>query len=326
MARAIRPGRSREQTRGRAALGRRSPPRPPRWTARPRAANAPAVEPRASARFGIGERLVAQALWGFPWVAPGADLPALLVAELRRAAMEPEGERAPGSGWKLEPGDLVCVTSKIVARAEGRVVPLDAVEPSAEAERVAAVTSGDPRLTELVLGESVAVSRARPGVLITRHRQGFVSANAGIDRSNVAPPTPGAPAGDAALLVPHDPDQSARRLRDAIFAELGVEVGVLVTDSLGRPFRIGTVGAALGLAGVPALRDQRGEPDLHGRLLQQTVTAFADQVAAVADLVSGQAAEATPVVLIRGLRFPAPEPGNDTAQALCRPAEGDLYA
>jgi coenzyme F420-0:L-glutamate ligase/coenzyme F420-1:gamma-L-glutamate ligase len=177
----------------------------------------------------------------------------------------------------------------------------------------------EPAMGELILRESVSVSRAVPGVLIVRHRQGFVSANAGIDRSNALPP--GAPGGSGpwALLLPLDPDASARALRDA----LGGEIAVVISDSLGRPFRLGTVGAALGVAGLPAIWDQRGRTDLDGRALEHTVTALADQVAAAADLVAGQADEGRGAVLVEGLSFPAVE---GSARDLLRDPATDLYA
>jgi coenzyme F420-0:L-glutamate ligase/coenzyme F420-1:gamma-L-glutamate ligase len=183
--------------------------------------------------------------------------------------------------------------------------------------------AGDARLVELVLRESVAISRHAHGALIVRHRLGFLAANAGIDRSNAEPPGPPHGSGPWALLLPRAPDESAQRIRAALWAARGVDTGVVVTDSHGRPFRLGTVGVALGLAGLPALWDRRRETDLFGRELSHTVTALADQVAAAADLVSGQAAEGTPAVHIRGLSF---EPDDSSARELLRPSAQDLYA
>ena len=178
-------------------------------------------------------------------------------------------------------------------------------------------------MVELILRESSAVSRQAPGVLIVRHRLGFVVANAGIDASNAVPPDAPPESGPWALLLPEAPDASAAAIRARIETDAGVSVGVVITDSFGRPFRVGTVGVAIGVSGLPPLWDRRGEPDLFGRALETTVTALADQVAAMADLVAGQAAERRPLVLVRGLRFDPVEQG---AGALLRPVEDDLYA
>lgn len=246
----------------------------------------------------VGARVEAIAIPGIPVVAPGDDLGARIADALARAEL------------RLGAGDVVVVASKLVARAEGRLVDLARVEPSARARALAEVTGHDPRLVEVVLGESAAVSRAARGVLIVRHRLGFVVANAGVDRSNV---------GDGrVLLLPADPDASAARLRARLDAS-----AVVITDSFGRPFRHGTVGVAIGAAGLPVLWDQRGRRDLFGRALEHTVTAVADQVAAVADLVAGQAAEARGAVLVRGLRF---APREDGAARLTRAPGEDLYA
>ena len=176
---------------------------------------------------------------------------------------------------------------------------------------------------ELILRESSAVSRQAPGVIVVRHRLGFVVANAGIDSSNAVPPDAPPGSGPWALLLPEAPDVSAAVIRARVEAESGARVGVVITDSFGRPFRVGTVGVAIGVAGLPAVWDRRGEADLFGRPLETTVTALADQVAAVADLVAGQAAEGRALVLVRGLRF---DPSGQGASALLRPAGEDLYA
>ncbi len=256
-------------------------------------------------------RLEAIALPGLPIVGPGDDLAALIAAGLARAALT------------LDDGDVLVVASKLVSRAEGQFVDLGTIEPSARAHELAARTGHDPRHVELVLRESVALSRTGPGVLIVRHRLGFVVANAGIDLSNAAPPralAAGRP-GPWALTLPRAPDATAQRLWAALVP--GRPIGIVISDSFGRPFRLGTVGTAIGAAGVPALWDQRGRRDLFERPLERTVTALADQVAAVADLVAGQAAEARGVVLVRGLRFAATDGG---AAALIRPATEDMYA
>lgn len=218
----------------------------------------------------------------------------------------------------LADGDVLAIAQKIVSKAEGRLVRLADVQPSARAVEVAAQTDKDPRVVELILQESEEISRMRRGVLIVRHRLGFTSANAGIDRSNVAQDG----ADETVLLLPHDPDASAAQLREAIEAKLGVQVGVVITDSHGRPFRMGTVGVAIGVAGIPALWDRRGEPDLYGYPLQHTDISVADEIAAAAGLLMGQAAEGMPVVLVRGLKLPIVA---GKATDLVRPKEMDLY-
>jgi coenzyme F420-0:L-glutamate ligase/coenzyme F420-1:gamma-L-glutamate ligase len=173
------------------------------------------------------------------------------------------------------------------------------------------------------LRESTAISRQAPGVLVVRHRLGFIVANAGVDSSNAVPPDARPGSGPWALLLPESPDDSAAAIRARVEKDAGARVGVIISDSFGRPFRLGTVGVAIGVSGLPPLWDRRGEPDLFGRALETTVTALADQIAAVADLVAGQAAECRPVVLVRGLGF---TPSDRGAGALLRPAGEDLYA
>lgn len=260
-----------------------------------------------------GPRLEVVAVPGIPVVGVGADVPALVTRAVGDAGLVPTD------------GDVLVVTSKLLSRAEGRFVDLSRVEPSTRAVEVARAVGKDPRLVELVLRESSAISRQAPGVLIVRHRLGFVVANAGIDASNAVPPDAPAGTGPWALLLPDAPDASAAAIRARIETEAqpGVRVGVVITDSFGRPFRMGTVGVAIGVSGLPPLWDRRGEPDLFGRTLEQTITALADQVAAVADLVAGQAAEARPLVLVRGLRF---DPVTQPASTLLRKPEEDLYA
>lgn len=255
----------------------------------------------------VAPRLELTALPELPIVQPGDDLAALVRAALGRAAIA------------LADGDVIVVASKVVSRAEGRFVDLASVAPSERAEALARETAGDPRVVELVLRESTRVSRKAKGALIVRHRLGFVTANAGIDLSNAAPPH-GSGAGPWALLLPESPDASAERLRVALGP---AAIGVVVSDSHGRPFRVGTVGAAIGVAGLPATWDQRGGVDIFGRVLEHTMTALADQVAAAADLVAGQAAERRGAVHVRGLSFSVVA---STAAELVRPADGDLYA
>jgi coenzyme F420-0:L-glutamate ligase/coenzyme F420-1:gamma-L-glutamate ligase len=251
--------------------------------------------------------LTLTAVTGIPEVVPGDDVAALVLAALE------------AGGYALADGDVVCIAQKIVSKAEGRMVRVADVVPGPQAVEVAAQANKDPRLVELMLQESDEVSRIRPGVVILRHRLGFTSANAGIDRSNVLQDGSGA---ETVLLLPVDPDASARAIRAAIQAETSQSVGVVITDSHGRPFRLGTVGVALGVAGIPALWDRRGEPDRTGFRLQHTDVGLADEIAAAAGLLMGQAAEGLPVVVVRGLALP---PVDGRAADLIRPREQDLY-
>jgi len=250
-----------------------------------------------------------RALEGLPEIRRGDDLAALIGAALVR------------QGITLRVGDALIVAQKIVSKSEGRVVDLATVTPSARAVELAARVRKDPRFVEVVLAESVEVVRAVPDILITRHRQGFVMANAGIDRSNV----PGAE-DDLVLLLPEDCDASARRLRErlttAVFIPDGVAPAVVISDSFGRPWRQGTVNVALGVAGMPALRDHRGGFDREGRVLQTTQAALADALAAAAGLVMGETTESTPVVLARGLDFSGPLADG---RSLIRPPDEDLF-
>ncbi len=279
-------------------------------------------EPSPTAAPSCSATLTAEALPGVPWVGPGTDLGELIA------------DCAGNANWDTSPTDIWVISSKVVSRAEGRSERLRCIEPSDRARTVAAETAKDPRLVELILRESDAVSRAKPGVLITRHRLGIVSANAAIDQSNVRPrgeledsgresetetPDP------SVLLLPRDPDASARRIRDALAARFGSAPGVVVSDSLGRPFRFGTVGVAIGVAGLEPLCDYARREDLVGRVLEHTVSGFADEIAATAGLVSGQGAEGRAVVRLRGLVFSPPE-RDVCAREICRSPDEDLYA
>lgn len=250
--------------------------------------------------------LTLTALPGIPEIEPGAALAALLIEAVARAGEVPAT------------GDILVVAQKIVSKTEGRRVALSGVEPSVRARELASITGKDPRLVELILRESREVLRAVPGVLIVEHRLGFVMANAGVDQSNVA----GADPDEAALLLPEDPDASARRLRDDVCAACGVDVGVLINDSFGRAWRNGVAGVAIGVAGMPALVDLRGQPDRAGRALQVTQVAAADELAAAASLVMGQADEGCPAVLARGFPYARRE---GAAAELVRPRAEDLF-
>ncbi|MCA9627882.1 MAG: coenzyme F420-0:L-glutamate ligase [Myxococcales bacterium] len=256
-------------------------------------------------------RLELIALSGLPIVSPGDDLPALLAQALEKNAVE------------LRPHDVVVVTSKLVSRAEDRFVDLSRVTPSPEGRAIARQVDKDPRLVTLILRESTQISRKARGVLIVRHRLGFVSANAGIDQSNSAPAIAEEGSGPWVLLLPEAPDASAWRIREGLYGHTGVKPAVILSDSFGRPFRTGTVGVAVGISGLAALNDQRGDLDLFGRTLEHTITAQADQIAAAADLVAGQAAESRPVVVVRGLELTIDEQAG--ARDLVRSPEQDLY-
>lgn len=242
-----------------------------------------------------------------PHVQAGDNISQLIIQAMAQANMP------------LQNGDILAIAQKIISKAEGRTVQLESVTPSPNALTWAEKTGKDPRLVELILQESVEVSRYRKGVMVVTHRLGFTSANAGIDRSNVEQQG----ASETVLLLPIDPDGSARAIQQTIQEQLGVQVGVVITDSHGRPFRLGTVGIAIGIAGLPAVWDRRGEPDLYGFQLQHTDVGLGDEIASAAGLLMGQANEGSPVVLLRGLTLA--HIANGTAADLNRPKEMDLY-
>jgi coenzyme F420-0:L-glutamate ligase / coenzyme F420-1:gamma-L-glutamate ligase len=244
------------------------------------------------------------ALPGMPEIGRGAPLARLIADALKRVRLVPRR------------GDVLVVAQKIVSKAEGRSVPLADVAPSARAEALAQETGKDPRLVELILRESRAVLRAKPGVIVVEHRLGFVMANAGIDQSNV----PGR--ADVALLLPGNPDAAASALRRGLARLCGVEMGVVINDSFGRAWRNGVAGVAIGVAGMAALVDLRGRADRDGRLLRVTQVAAADELAAAASLVMGQADEGTPVVLARGFPYAS---GSGSGRELIRAPEEDLF-
>jgi coenzyme F420-0:L-glutamate ligase/coenzyme F420-1:gamma-L-glutamate ligase len=220
----------------------------------------------------------------------------------------------------LEDHDILVLAQKIVSKAEGRTVNLSEVIPSRRAMELAKKTEKDARLVELILQESNEILRLRTGTIIVEHRLGFVCANAGIDHSNVAG------TGDAmeewVLLLPAQPDHSAGQLRQEIISRTGKQIGILIIDSHGRAWRNGTVGAAIGIAGLPGLQDLRGEPDLFGFTLRITQVGVADELAAAASLIMGQAAEGTPIVHVRGFPYSLRE---GSLQELIRPKEQDLF-
>lgn len=245
------------------------------------------------------------AIDGMPLFAPGMSVAAEIAVALDR------------SGEALRDGDIVVVAQKIVSKAEGRIVALAEVEAGIDARDLARETEREPAMAQLILDESMEILRPHPAAIIARHRTGHVLANAGIDASNVEGGEDG-----TVLLWPVDPDASARAIR----AELGARVGVVIADSMGRAWRIGTVGTAIGCAGLAVLDDRRGlDEDLYGRTLQATVIAIADSIAAAAVLAMGEGAEGTPAALVRGAeRWVTAEDGPGAASGL-RPIEQDMF-
>ena len=250
----------------------------------------------------IAHDLRLRALPAIPLIEPGDDLAEIILASIKKA------------DWELQNGDVLVMAQKIVSKAENRIVDLATVTPSPRAIELATEVQKDARLVELILSESENVVRRGPGVLIVEHKLGLVMANAGIDRSNVN-------GEDHALLLPLDPDRSATVIRRAIAVRVGIDVGVLIIDSFGRAWRNGTIGTAIGASGVPALLDLRGRPDLFGRPLETTEVGWADELAAAASLMMGQASEGRPVILVRGLV----ETGEGSAADLLRPKQKDLF-
>ncbi len=246
---------------------------------------------------------------GMPMVVPGDNLADLILDALETNALS------------LQDGDIVCLAQKIVSKAEGQLVALADITPSPRAQTLAVETDKDPRMVELILRESTEVMRQRPGVLIVRHKLGLVGAHAGIDQSNVDHSN-----GEQALLLPADPDASAARLCTELNNRTGKRVGVLITDSQNRPWRMGTTGCAIGCAGFSVLEDHRGGQDVYGRELRVTLINRADSIAAAATLVMGETTEKIPLALVRGL---APEPADQTAgqnaALINRPIEEDLF-
>jgi len=249
-------------------------------------------------------QLALTALASMPAVAAGDNLAKLIIEGLEATKIS------------LLNGDVLVVGQKIVSKAEGRYVDLAEVTPGAKARAIADEIQKDPRLVELILSESRRVVRTRPGVIIVEHKLGFICANAGIDHSNVGRGP------EVVLLLPPNPDASAALLREGLQTLSGRTLGVLINDSHGRAWRIGTVGVCIGLSGLPAILDERGWQDLFGRTLQSTIVGVADELAAAASLLMGQAAEGTPVVHVRGLPFSRPD---GSMSELLRPAAEDLF-
>jgi coenzyme F420-0:L-glutamate ligase/coenzyme F420-1:gamma-L-glutamate ligase len=253
-------------------------------------------------------QVLAVALPPLPEVKPNDDL-AQLIAAPWLSALEDQPDLAPREG------DVLVVTQKIVSKAEGRIVDLRTITPRPEAVEFARLWSRDARQVEVVLRESAEVLRMERGIIISRTEHGFVCANAGVDASNTG-------ARETVTLLPHDPDASARRLRERLSALLGVPLAVVISDSFGRPWRLGIVDVALGVAGFKPLDDQRGQPDADGRTMQSTIVAVADQICSAAELAAGKTSR-QPVVLVRGVSLPA---GDGSVRAdVVMPTDMDLF-
>lgn len=252
--------------------------------------------------------LTLTSLHDIPLIRHGDNLADIVVGALEKNRMS------------LEENDILVFAQKIVSKAEGRIINLATITPSPHALELATQTEKDARLVELILRESNEVLRTRLGTIIVEHRLGFVCANAGIDHSNVA--GEGNESEEWVLLLPIDPDHSARRIRDEIESRTGKRIGVLIIDSHGRAWRNGTVGMAIGIAGLPGLEDLRGKLDLFGFTLRITQVGVADELAAAASLLMGQAAEGTPVVHVRGFPYQLRE---GSLKELLRPKEQDLF-
>jgi coenzyme F420-0:L-glutamate ligase/coenzyme F420-1:gamma-L-glutamate ligase len=258
-------------------------------------------------------------LEGIPLIQPGDDLNAIIQSGLQNSHIE------------LQNNDVLVLAQKIVSKAENRLVNLATVDPSISAVAYAAEAEKDPRLIELILQESNEVLRVRPGLMIVEHRLGFVCANAGIDHSNVGPPeilenksgvSENSHPDEWVLLLPENPDISASELRQKLETEMGIRLGVMIIDSHGRAWRNGIVGITIGISGVPGVIDKRGETDLFGYELKATEIGTADELAAAASLIMGQAAESTPIVHVRGFPYPLRDSG---LGELLRMKEKDLF-
>ena len=253
--------------------------------------------------------LTLTAFAGIPLVHSGDDLVALILQSLQQTSI------------KLEDGDILVIAQKIVSKSEGRYVRLADVKPSKRAFQLAAETEKDPRLMELILSESREIVRYRSSVIVAENRQGVVLANAGIDHSNVEEDG----GKEQVLLLPLDPDASAANIRKQLQRKTNRNLAVIINDSLGRAWRNGTTGTALGVSGLPALLDLRGRPDLFGEPLLTSEEAIADELSAAASLLQGQAGEGRPVILIRGYDFSGIPTQNTGTFGLIRPKEKDLF-
>jgi coenzyme F420-0:L-glutamate ligase/coenzyme F420-1:gamma-L-glutamate ligase len=254
-----------------------------------------------------GEAINLLAIPNVPHVAPGDDLATIIITAVEHSAIE------------VSDGDIFVIAQKIVSKAEDRYVELRTVTPSSRAIELAEAVQKDPRLVEVILTESTEVVRFAPGVLIVAHRSGCVMANAGVDASNLEPDVY---AGERVLLLPLDADATCVRLRKRLGSHFNCRIGVIINDSVGRPWRNGSVGLALGVSGPPAVWDRIGQDDLYGRTLQVTQIGFADQISAAAALVMGEGSEGIPVVKVGNLFW---ESSETNGRELLRDKERDLF-
>ena len=257
---------------------------------------------------GSGRSMTLFTIPGIPEVQPGDNLTSVIIDSIRSANIV------------LKSKDILVVAQKIVSKAEGRYISLDTITPSEHALLLAKQTDKDPRIVEVILRQANEVVRCRPGLIVVEHVLGFVMANAGIDRSNV----PGNE--DRVLLLPEDPDHSAKQIAESIESELGCQVAVVIADSVGRAWRVGTIGTAIGLHGIKGLVDLRGKLDREGRVLEVSQVGLADEIASAASLLLGEGDEGTPVVVLRGLR--APESTSEVGpgiQSLLRDKSADMF-
>ncbi len=254
----------------------------------------------------VARTISLHALSSIPLVMPGDDIGKIIIESLDIDQLE------------LAEGDVIVVAQKIISKAEGRYRNLADVIPTAEALGIAKTVNKDPRLVELILQESVDIIRQAPGVLIVENQLGIVHANAGIDRSNI----PAEANGENVLLLPVEPDASAKALKQFVANTQGVDVAVIINDSTGRAWRNGTTGIAIGVAGIPAIIDMRGTPDLFKRPMETTEIGFADEIASAASLLMGQADEGSPVVIVKGLH---PRQDDQGVKPLLRSRERDLF-
>jgi coenzyme F420-0:L-glutamate ligase/coenzyme F420-1:gamma-L-glutamate ligase len=247
-------------------------------------------------------------LVAIPLIHPGDNLAEIILSSL------------VVSNISLEDGDIIVIAQKIISKAENRLINLANISPSNKAVALSKECEKDARLIELVLNESNEVLRVRPGSIIVEHKLGFVCASAGIDHSNVHGET-GQPE-DWVLLLPENPDQSALSIRQRLETTTGAHIGVMIIDSHGRAWRLGVVGTCIGISGIPALIDERGWQDLFGYKLRITIVSPADELAAAASLMMGEAAEGTPAVHVRGFPYPLRE---SSINELIRPKDQDLF-
>jgi coenzyme F420-0:L-glutamate ligase/coenzyme F420-1:gamma-L-glutamate ligase len=246
------------------------------------------------------------AVWGIPLVQPGDDICSIIIDALRT------------NGHEVRSNDIIVIAQKIISKAENRYVNLAEVVPSEEARRLAGEVGKDPRIVQVILQESSEVVRYRENVIVVAHRLGFVMANAGVDQSNIGHND----AADTVLLLPSDPDGTCEEIKRRLDEEFSASVGVIINDSFGRPWRNGVVGVALGSAGIPALRNMIGLPDLFGRPLRVTEIAVADELASAASILMGQGGEGLPVIHVRGVEFDA---AANPAATLIRSKRLDMF-